>query len=290
LRASQTESSYFRRGSAASRFFDKETNANLQFRGENRQHRSNSVAAYICGYHRVRGNILKGQLKVSEIFYSIQGEGKLVGVPSVFVRASGCNLRCVWCDTPYASWQPEGENAPVATIVDKIESYGSSHVVLTGGEPMIMPDIVELADILHQRGRHITVETAATVFKEMPIDLASLSPKLSNSTPHERDAGRFAAAHERLRLNVPVIQQFIDWSLDFQLKFVVSDERDLEEISSLLDQLTGWQPADVLLMPEGIDAVTLTSRAGWISEICKKTGYRYCPRLHVELYGNKRGT
>jgi 7-carboxy-7-deazaguanine synthase len=229
-------------------------------------------------------------MKLSELFYSIQGEGKLTGVPSVFVRASGCNLRCTWCDTPYASWEPEGEDVPVGRIVERVAEYPARHIVVTGGEPMIMPDVAELSSALKDRGYHVTMETAATVYKPVQIDLASLSPKLSNSTPHDREGGRFAPAHERQRLNLPVIQQFIDASPDFQLKFVVAHERDLAEIDDILRELQGWTPADVLLMPEGTDAQTLDSRSGWVSEICKKRGFRYCPRLHVHLYGNKRGT
>jgi 7-carboxy-7-deazaguanine synthase len=229
-------------------------------------------------------------MKLSEVFYSIQGEGKLVGVPSVFVRASGCNLRCVWCDTPYASWQPEGDETPVVRILEHASAYPARHVVVTGGEPMIMPDIAELCMALRERGYHITIETAATVYADAPVDLASLSPKLSNSTPHGREGGRFVAMHERQRLNVPVIQKFIDASPDFQLKFVVSDSRDLSEIELLLEKLHRWQPADVLLMPEGTDTATLESRAGWISEQCKQRGFRYCPRLHLSLYGNVKGT
>jgi len=229
-------------------------------------------------------------MRIAELFYSIQGEGKLAGVPSVFVRASGCNLRCTWCDTPYASWNPEGDDVPVPQIVERVASHNAKHVVLTGGEPMIMPNIAELCAALKSRDHHITIETAATVFSPVQLDLASLSPKLSNSTPWDREGGRFAAAHERQRINVPVIQQFMDTSPDFQLKFVVSSEQDLTEVQSLLKQLTGWKPADVMLMPEGTDAQTLASRSGWISEICERTGYRYCPRLHIELYGNRRGT
>jgi 7-carboxy-7-deazaguanine synthase len=229
-------------------------------------------------------------MKIAELFYSIQGEGKLAGVPSVFVRASGCNLRCTWCDTPYASWNPEGDDVPVPQIAERVASHNARHVVLTGGEPMIMPDIVELCAALKPRGHHITIETAATVFAPVKLDLASLSPKLSNSTPWERESGRFAAAHERQRINVPVIQQFIDTSPDFQLKFVVSREQDLAELESLLAQLRSWTPTDVMLMPEGTDAATLASRSGWISDVCKRTGFRYCPRLHIELYGNTRGT
>src|SRR3954462_4202640 len=98
-------------------------------------------------------------MKVSELFYSIQGEGKLMGVPSVFVRASGCNLRCVWCDTPYASWDPEGPDVSVAEILRRVCEFNCDHVVLTGGEPMIMPEIVELCSLLKSEGKHVTMET-----------------------------------------------------------------------------------------------------------------------------------
>jgi 7-carboxy-7-deazaguanine synthase len=229
-------------------------------------------------------------MKLAELFYSIQGEGKLVGVPSVFVRASGCNLRCVWCDTPYSSWTPEGADVPVDQIVQKVREFGGQHVVVTGGEPMIMPDIAQLCDALHQHKLHITIETAATVFHRVKLDLASLSPKLANSTPHDREGGRFVTMHERQRLNIDAIQQFIDTSPDFQLKFVVASDRDLDEIQEILEQLKNVKPSDVLLMPEGTDTATLDSRAGWVSEICKRTGFRFCPRLHVALYGHTRGT
>lgn len=225
-------------------------------------------------------------MKLAELFYSVQGEGKLLGVPSVFVRASGCNLRCSWCDTPYASWEPEGKDVPVHEIVRQIKTHPGRHVVFTGGEPMIMPEVVELCDAIKNEGLHLTIETAATVYDLVKLDLASLSPKLSNSTP----SGRFAASHEKQRINVPVIQKFIDSSPEFQLKFVVSREGDLSEVESLLKQLRGWQASDVLLMPEGIDADVLSDRSVWLSEICKQTGYRFCPRLHVMLYGNRRGT
>src|SRR5271156_6552213 len=113
-------------------------------------------------------------MKLSELFYSIQGEGKLAGVPSVFIRASGCNLRCVWCDTPYASWQPQGTDVPVDEIVARVREHPARHVVLTGGEPLIMPDAAPLCSALHQLGYHLTVETAATHFQDLQLDLASL--------------------------------------------------------------------------------------------------------------------
>ncbi|MGH7215503.1 MAG: 7-carboxy-7-deazaguanine synthase QueE [Tepidisphaeraceae bacterium] len=232
-------------------------------------------------------------MKVAELFHSIQGEGKLTGLPSVFVRASGCNLRCTWCDTPYASWEPEGENLSVDDIAKRVRELAGDttrHVVLTGGEPMIMPDVTELCAALKAENHHVTIETAATVFAPVAIDLASLSPKLSNSTPTEREGGKYAAMHERQRLNVPVVQRFIDTAPDFQLKFVVTSERDLDEIRALLDRLQNWTPADVLLMPEGADAATLDARAGWVADACRRTGFRFCPRLHVLLYGHRRGT
>ena len=178
-------------------------------------------------------------MRLAELFYSIQGEGKLMGAPSVFVRVSGCNLRCVWCDTPYASWNPEGSEETVDEIVDRASAFGARHIVITGGEPMIMPDLAELCEGLKSRNHHITIETAATIFEPVKLDLASLSPKLSNSTPKLREGGRFARVHEEHRMNVKVIQQFIDSSPEFQLKFVVSDPADVVEINELLKKVEG---------------------------------------------------
>ena len=114
-------------------------------------------------------------MRIAEIFQSIQGEGKLSGIPSTFIRVSGCNLRCAWCDTPYASWNPEGEEMPVAAIADVVAAYPAKHVVLTGGEPMVAKAIRELASALRGAGYHITIETAGTVPPEgIACDLASL--------------------------------------------------------------------------------------------------------------------
>src|SRR5689334_23048377 len=115
-------------------------------------------------------------MKVAEIFCSIQGEGLLAGVPSVFVRTSGCNLRCHWCDSDYTSWRVEGEDLSVDEVLDRVAAFPVRHAVVTGGEPMIAPDIQELCAALRQRGYSITIETAATVFKPVECDLASLSP------------------------------------------------------------------------------------------------------------------
>ncbi len=229
-------------------------------------------------------------MRIAEIFHSIQGEGLLTGVPSVFVRTSGCNLRCHWCDTPYASWKPEGPEMSVGAILAKVSQWECRHIVLTGGEPLIAPELPVLAAGLRKAGKHITIETAATVPPAgIGCDLASLSPKLSNSTPPAERDPAWAKKHEEARLRPDVIADWIKFC-EFQLKFVVSTERDLAEIKSLLSQLPPVPPDRVLLMPEGTDSKTLASRAPWLVEICKREGFRFCPRLQIELFGHTRGT
>lgn len=219
-------------------------------------------------------------MKIAEIFYSIQGEGTLAGVPSVFIRASGCNLRCRWCDTPYTSWTPEGREMNIAQILEEAKSFGASHAVVTGGEPMLFDETVELT---RQLDMHITIETAGTIYKPVKCDLMSISPKLANSTPE----GQFHARHERLRYQPEILKKLIT-GYDYQLKFVVSTPADLPEIASILDD-TAADRSRVLLMPEGTDPATLRERARWIAELCKREGFRYSPRLHVDLWGNQRG-
>jgi len=229
-------------------------------------------------------------MRIAEIFRSIQGEGLLTGVPSVFIRTSGCNLRCDWCDTPYASWKPEGPEISVQEILKRISEWDCNHVVLTGGEPMIAPDLPELAEALKNQGKHITIETAGTIPPNgIPCDLASISPKLSNSTPPASRDPAWAQKHESTRLQPEVISEWIRNYL-FQLKFVISSENDLIEIKNLLSRLPPVPSDRILLMPEGTDVKTLASRSPWLVEICKREGVRFCPRLHIELFGHKRGT
>ena len=230
---------------------------------------------------------------ISEIFFSLQGEGVLTGVPSVFVRTSGCNLRCNWCDTPYASWNPEGTGMTVAQILAKIGEYPARHVVLTGGEPMIAKDIRELAAEIKKLGLHITIETAATIApEEIACDLASLSPKLLNSAPDTRLAVTWRKKHESLRWQPAVVRAWLDRGAgDYQFKFVVAQPGDVDELEGMLASLQRGIPRDkVLLMPEGVTLEQIRAKAGWLGELCKQRGYRYAHRLHIELYGNKRGT
>lgn len=228
---------------------------------------------------------------VSEIFHSLQGEGSLTGVPSVFVRTSGCNLRCNWCDTPYASWQPEGTQMTVPEIVAEVAKHPARHVVLTGGEPMVVKGIRELTAELKRRDYHLTVETAATIAPEgIVCDLASLSPKLRNSAPDGRLDEAWRKKHETLRWQPEVVRAWLD-GYAHQLKFVVSRPEDVEEIDAMLGELRrGIPPHKVFLMPEGVTMEALREKAGWLGEICKARGFRYAHRLHIELYGNRRGT
>ncbi len=223
-------------------------------------------------------------MKIAEIFYSIQGEGMLAGVPSVFVRTSGCNLRCVWCDTPYTSWAPEGTDMPIANILAEV---GATHVVVTGGEPMIAPEIGGLTDALRAAGKHITIETAGTVFAPVACDLMSISPKLANSTPLDREGGRWAPQHERLRYQPDVLRKLME-AYEYQLKYVIATPDDLAEVRRMVAEL-GADRTRVMLMPEGTDPATLRSRAQWLVEIAKQEGLRYSPRLHIDIWGDRRG-
>jgi 7-carboxy-7-deazaguanine synthase len=222
-------------------------------------------------------------LKIAELFYSLQGEGSLVGVPSVFVRTSGCNLRCSWCDTPYTSWQPEGTELSLDQILDEVRAHPARHVVVTGGEPMIAPEILPLTERLRDAGLHITVETAGTVFKPVACDLMSISPKLANSTPE----GPFRAQHERLRIQTDVLME-LTARYEHQLKFVIARAEDLDEVRTIVASLRA-DAGRVILMPEGVEPAVLRERSVWLAEICKEEGYRFSPRLHVDLWGSKRG-
>ncbi|HEY1217792.1 MAG: 7-carboxy-7-deazaguanine synthase QueE [Bryobacteraceae bacterium] len=222
-------------------------------------------------------------MKIAELFYSLQGEGSLVGVPSVFIRSSGCNLRCAWCDTPYTSWQPEGVELGLDQIVDEVGAHPARHVVITGGEPMIQPEIVPLTARLRALGMHITIETAGTVFQPVECDLMSISPKLSNSTP----GGSLAEPHDRLRIQPGVLLELMA-RYEYQLKFVVEEPGDLEEIRALMEALDAPRER-VILMPEGTEPARLAERGQWLAEICKEEGLRFSPRLHIDLWGHRRG-
>lgn len=231
-------------------------------------------------------------MKISELFFSIQGEGELTGIPSVFVRTSGCNLRCRWCDTKYSSWTPEGENVDIEELVEKVCSYPARHVVITGGEPMIAKDIKEFVDLLKQSGKHITIETAGTIAPNgIQCDLASISPKLSDSTPEKGEISEeWIERHNSTRIDYNILNDWID-SYEFQLKFVVSRREEINEVKCIIDKIeSDILPEKVLLMPEGTDSETIHSRYDMLVDLCKENGFRMCNRLHLDLFGNTRGT
>jgi len=236
------------------------------------------------------------KLRIAERFVSIQGEGSLTGTPSTFIRVSGCNLRCTWCDTPYASWNPEGDTHTIDELVTWTLAQPPRHVVLTGGEPMLFDAIEPLAKQLAAATLHLTVETAGTIFRPQtafPIHLLSLSPKLANSTPAKDDprdpTGSWHERHERGRLNTNTLNALLDDHPDHQLKFVVTNPTDLPEIDALIANLNISAPDRVMLMPEGTTVPSPRDTA-WIIDACTARGWRFCHRLHIELFGDTRNT
>ena len=228
---------------------------------------------------------------ISEIFYSIQGEGILAGTPSLFIRTSGCNLRCNWCDTDYSSWNPQGDEYDIEQLLELVKNHKTAHIVLTGGEPMIAKDVDKLASAVVEQKKHLTIETAGTIAPEgIACSLASLSPKLSNSIPDNRLSEKWQKRHERDRINPEFLRMWID-NYEYQLKFVISTKDDMPEILELLKLLDRDIPNEkVLLMPEGVTVTELNEKKQFVEELCREYGFRYCDRLHIALYGNKKGT
>jgi 7-carboxy-7-deazaguanine synthase len=223
---------------------------------------------------------------INEIFYSLQGEGFLVGIPSVFVRLAGCPLRCRWCDTKYAWTKEAGEDYRIEEIVQTIQRGKSKFIVITGGEPMTNSDLAELVRKLKELKKHITIETAGTTFvADMPCDLMSISPKLSNSTPERIE---LAETHEALRLDAAVLRKLID-NYKYQLKFVVDSQDDLAEIQQTIEKLGNIDSEKVMLMPQGATRDELLVKSPMVAEMCKRTGFAFCQRLQVLLWNNKRG-
>lgn len=244
-------------------------------------------------------DVAADSLPLNELFYSLQGEGKLAGVPTVFIRTSGCNLRCWFCDSYHTSWEPTHSWLSLDDIIEEVESYSdATHVVLTGGEPLMHDESVELLDRLSERGYHTTVETNGTIYRETSIDLVSLSPKMENSIPTpERDPsgdGEWADRHDDRRLDFGAMGSLIS-EYEFQLKFVVTDETDLPEITALIDDLqaevdTAITNDNILLMPEGATRERLNETRELAAELAMEYGYRYTPRLHVDLWNDAPGT
>tara|TARA_B100000945_G_scaffold319894_2_gene328291 strand:+ start:834 stop:1520 length:687 start_codon:yes stop_codon:yes gene_type:complete len=228
-------------------------------------------------------------LKVAEIYRSIQGEGALTGTESVFVRTSGCNLRCWFCDTPYASWNPEGEDYSVSEIMEQISVWSSRHVVLTGGEPMLFAELIPLCNRLRAENYHITIETAGTLFLPVECDLMSISPKTANSAPDATEHQRWNRRHERTRFAPHVIKQLLE-AYNCQIKFIVDQEDDLDEIDAYIRHFPVISTSQVYLMPQGRTQQQLEEVETWLKPLCLQLNYQYCPRKQIEWFGAVKGT
>jgi 7-carboxy-7-deazaguanine synthase len=227
------------------------------------------------------------RLRIAETFTSLQGEGGLLGTPSFFIRTTGCNLRCEFCDTPYTSWDPEGAWHSIADLAAAVPAH-VRHVVVTGGEPMIWPALPVLMAALRAGGHHLTIETAGTVYQALACDLMSISPKLANSDPGRGRSDTIREEHRALRSERHALRRLLaDYRC--QLKFVIGTPSDVDEVETLLAELGPEVEPEVFLMPLGTQRAELAVRGGWLAELCAARGYRFTPRLHIDLWGDVRG-
>ena len=223
-------------------------------------------------------------MRISEVYVSIQGEAEHAGEPTVFVRLTGCNLRCWFCDTPFTSWEPDGLQRDWRDVLDEVLAFDVQHIDVTGGEPLLQPDVVPFTEALKRAGRFVTVETAGTVYRPVAADLMSISPKRPNSTP----TGAWAERHEAERDDPEVMGRLMA-EYDYQLKFVIDQPADFDDVARYLADYP-HVPADrVWVMAQAIDAGGIEQRARWMQHEAARRGWRYSPRLHIERYGNVRG-
>ncbi|HJL05673.1 MAG TPA: 7-carboxy-7-deazaguanine synthase QueE [Polyangiaceae bacterium LLY-WYZ-15_(1-7)] len=225
--------------------------------------------------------IAKDRLLVSEIFDSVQGEGPSAGTPSTFLRLGHCNLRCAWCDTPY-TWDWERHRLEdelrawdLDALAADLVARAPQNLVVTGGEPLLQRDA--LAALLPRLGKRVEVETAGTLPPELEgVAQWNVSPKLASSgNPLDK------------RWRPDVLRAFARRE-DAVFKFVIASEADLEELRARVSELA-LPPERVWLMPEGTDAATLAERGRALSEVCVQEGWRLGWRLHVSLWGDRRG-
>ena len=232
-------------------------------------------------------------VRIAEIYASLQGEGFLAGTPSTFVRTSGCNLRCVWCDTPFTSWEPEGVPMTLEEVVAAVAALEPRHVVVTGGEPLLAADVVPLCAALRHRGYHVTIETAGSVMPAAgppPCDLMSISPKLGSSTPPADTPGGWAARHESARRRDEILRELAA-STAYQFKFVIETAADIDEAVRWLDDLgPGIDRSRVLLMPQARTPAELETRTAWLAGECDRLGFQLAQRHHILWFGGRRGT
>ncbi|MEQ9410107.1 MAG: 7-carboxy-7-deazaguanine synthase QueE [Fuerstiella sp.] len=222
---------------------------------------------------------------ISEIYESFQGEGPFAETSSLFIRTSGCNLRCTFCDTPYTSWEPEGHQVSLDELGERVQQSAAPHVVLTGGEPMLAPQITELTDLCRAADKVITIETAGTVDRSVECDLMAISPKMRNSTP---DDDVWSLRHEQTRHQPAVIHSLLA-HYPAILKFVIDRQNDVQEVLEYLQQFPEVSCEDVWLMPQARTQEELAAKSDAVREAAATHGFRYSSRLHVEKFGNQRG-
>ncbi len=223
---------------------------------------------------------------INEIFYSLQGEGFLAGVPSVFVRLAGCPLQCRWCDTKYAWDQRAGKDYTIDEIIHTVQEWPCKFIVITGGEPMINSDLPQLVKKLKTAGKHITIETAGIAYiPDLPCDLMSISPKLSNSAP---DDAQVSAVHEDSRLDIAVLQELLD-NYEYQLKFIVDSQDDLPEIQQTIEKIGSVNPEKVMLMPQAATRDEFLAKSPIVAQMCRQAGFALSQRLQVLLWNNQKG-
>jgi len=243
-------------------------------------------------------------IPVGEIYSCIQGEGKYIGIPHLLIRFSGCRLRCQFeggsfCDTPFASWRPEKGTYTYNDIIRLYKTHPHiKYTMITGGGPTLFSDALQtIAYIGKQFGHTITIETEGSEFVKTDADLISLSPKLSNSTPqpgtwmpylNRKVTEKDKKQHENWRQNYDAMRALIHYHNDYQLKPVISNEEQLEEVKDL-QKLLGIPNNKVWLMPEGLEPEQLNKRRRWLMELCQAKGYNYTDRLHIIAYGDLRG-
>jgi 7-carboxy-7-deazaguanine synthase len=216
--------------------------------------------------------------RIAETFFSIQGEGATAGLPAIFVRLQGCSVGCAWCDTKY-SWDPTaGRAVTLDAILEEIASYPCHRVVITGGEPLESTLFVPLAAALAEEGFRIEVETSGTLPPppEAGADIQwNVSVKLGGS-----------GVSEARRVNPEAIRAFL--AREAWWKFVVTEASEVVEVLRLAERFA--LPRErILLQPECRRAEEFMARAPWVAEACKAHGFRFSPRLHVLLWGARRG-